>query len=112
MLSLIRAGVAAALLAVALLAAHAAEKAFQNSDLADSAIKLEAQIKSDAGAPVKPVAQIRRDADAASAGWAENPAVLKEVHQHVATQRVGGGVEGAAPVDPGDLLDERVVGAL
>jgi uncharacterized protein YfaS (alpha-2-macroglobulin family) len=67
MLSLIRAGVAAALLAVAPLAAHAAEKAFQNSDLADSAIKLEAQIKSDAGAPVKPVAQIRRDADAAFA---------------------------------------------
>jgi len=34
---------------------------------ADSAVALEAQIKSDAGTPVKPVAQIRRDADAAFA---------------------------------------------
>ena len=33
--------------------------------LAEAAITLEAQIKSDAGAPAKPVAQIRRDADAA-----------------------------------------------
>jgi alpha-2-macroglobulin len=65
MISLLRAGLTAALLAVAPLSAHAAEKAFQNSDLADSATTLEAQIKSDAGAPAKPVAQIRRDADAA-----------------------------------------------
>jgi alpha-2-macroglobulin len=70
MISLIRAGLAAALfvvapLVLALPAAQAAEKAFQNSDLADSAITLEAQIKSDAGAPAKPVAQIRRDADLA-----------------------------------------------
>ena len=41
------------------------KKPFQNSDLAESAITLEAQIKSDAGTPTKPVAQIRRDADAA-----------------------------------------------
>jgi uncharacterized protein YfaS (alpha-2-macroglobulin family) len=71
MMSLIRAGVAAALLAVApiaaSIAAHAAEKPFQNSDLAQSAITLEAQIKSDAGTPTKPVAQIRKDADAAFA---------------------------------------------
>jgi len=65
MISLIRAGVAAALLVAAPLAANAAEKAFQNSELADSAIKLEGQIKSDAGTPTKPVAQLRRDADAA-----------------------------------------------
>ncbi len=44
---------------------NAAEKPFQNSDLADSAITLEAQIKSDAGTPTKPLPQIRRDADAA-----------------------------------------------
>jgi uncharacterized protein YfaS (alpha-2-macroglobulin family) len=67
MLSLIRAGVAAALFALAPLAANAADKPFQNTDLADSAIKLEAQIKLDAGAPTKPVAQIRRDADTAFA---------------------------------------------
>ncbi len=67
MISLVRAGLAAALFAFAPLTAHAADKPFQNRDLADSAIKLEAQIKSDAGAPTKPVAQIRRDADAAFA---------------------------------------------
>ena len=67
MISLIRAGLAAALFALAPLTATAADKPFQNTDLADSAIKLEAQIKTDAGAPTKPVAQIRRDADAAFA---------------------------------------------
>src|SRR5208282_2000808 len=67
MISLIRAGLAAALFALAPLTVNAADKPFQNSELADSAIKLEAQIKSDAGAPTKPVAQIRHDADAAFA---------------------------------------------
>ena len=71
MISLVRAGVAAALIALAPVlvaeAANAAEKAFQNAELADSAIKLEAQIKSDAGTPTKPLAQIRKDADAAFA---------------------------------------------
>jgi alpha-2-macroglobulin len=67
MISLIRAGVAAALLIVAPLAANAAQKPFQNGDLADSATTLEAQIKSDAGTPAKPLAQIRHDADAAFA---------------------------------------------
>ena len=66
MFSLVRAGVAAALL-LAPLAAVAADKPFENKDLADSAVTLEAQIKSDAGAAAKPVAQIRRDADAAFA---------------------------------------------
>ena len=70
MLSMIRAGVAAALLVVVPLifvpfAASAADKPFQNKDLADSAITLEAQIKSDAGTQTKLVAQVRRDADAA-----------------------------------------------
>ncbi len=67
MLSLVRAGLAAALFAVASFAANAAEKPFQNSGLADSALKLEAQIKTDAGTPTKPLAQTRRDADAAFA---------------------------------------------
>ena len=69
--SLVRAGVAAALLAVAPLlvsqAAGAAEKPFQNRELADGAVTLEAQIKSDAGTPTKPLPQIRKDADAAFA---------------------------------------------
>ena len=65
MLSLVRAGLAAALVAVACLAANAAGKPFRDSDLADSAVALEAKIKADAGAPSKPLAQIRRDADAA-----------------------------------------------
>ena len=45
--------------------ATAANKPFANDDLANSAIELEAQIKSDAGVATKPVAQLRRDADAA-----------------------------------------------
>ena len=65
MLSLVRAGLAAALVAVACLAANAADKPFQDSDLGDSAVALEAKIKADAGAPSNPLAQIRRDADAA-----------------------------------------------
>jgi alpha-2-macroglobulin len=71
MLSFIRAGAAAALLMIvaplvaASSPANAADKAFQNRDLADSAITLEAQIKSDAGTPTKPLQQIRHDADAA-----------------------------------------------
>ena len=65
MLSLVRAGLAAAFFGFACMAANAAEKPFQDSELADSAVTLEAKIKSDAGAPSKTVAQIRRDADAA-----------------------------------------------
>src|ERR1700687_3163684 len=71
MFALARAGlavaIAAALFAVMPFAAQAADKPFVDSDLADSAVQLEAQIKSNAGAPTKPVAQIRRDADAAFA---------------------------------------------
>ena len=65
MLSCVRAGFAAALLAFAALPAFAADKAFQRDDLDDAAIKLEAQIKSDAGTVTKPAAQLRREADAA-----------------------------------------------
>jgi len=65
MLRLVRAGLAAALLSVISCAALAADKAFHTSDLDDAAIKLEAQIKSDAGTVTKPAATLRRDADAA-----------------------------------------------
>jgi len=78
MLTFVRAGLTAALvvllpvlslqvllLQVLLAQPAAAEKAFQRDDLADAAIKLEAKIKSDAGAVTKPAATLRRDADAA-----------------------------------------------
>jgi uncharacterized protein YfaS (alpha-2-macroglobulin family) len=66
----VRAGVIAALAFVLSTAspsslAMAAEKAFQRTDLAAAAIKLEAQIKADAGQIGKPLAQLRREADIA-----------------------------------------------
>ncbi len=67
MLSFVRAGLAAALLLLPLIAAApaAAEKAFVRDELNDAAIKLEAKIKSDAGTVTKPPATLRREADAA-----------------------------------------------
>jgi len=62
---LVRAGLAAALVALVFAAALAADKAFKPSGLDEAAIKLEAQIKSDAGNFSKPAATLRRDADAA-----------------------------------------------
>lgn len=61
----VRAGLAAALLALASLTAFAQEKAFTRSDLDAASLKLEEQIKADAGAVTKPVAQLRKDADTA-----------------------------------------------
>ncbi len=65
MFTSVRAGLAAALIAFTVIPAIAADKAFKRSDLDDAAIKLEAQIKSDAGTVTKPAATLRRDADAA-----------------------------------------------
>jgi uncharacterized protein YfaS (alpha-2-macroglobulin family) len=68
MLAPIRAGLIAVFAAVALLSptsTQAADKPYQRADLAQSAIKLEAQIKNDAGQVGKPLAQVRREADAA-----------------------------------------------
>src|ERR1041385_574444 len=65
MITFLRAGVAAALLTLACAPAGAADKAFQSSDLDQAAIKLEAQIKEDAGSVAKPVATLRQQADAA-----------------------------------------------
>jgi uncharacterized protein YfaS (alpha-2-macroglobulin family) len=45
--------------------AAAADKDFSNDALADAAIKLEAQIRADAGTVTKPAATLRKDADAA-----------------------------------------------
>jgi uncharacterized protein YfaS (alpha-2-macroglobulin family) len=63
--SFVRAGLAAALFALFPILAHAADKPFQRDDLADSAIRLEAQIKKDAGSVVKPAATLRREVDTA-----------------------------------------------
>ena len=65
MLALVRAALAAALLLLFVPPTHTADKAFQRNDLADAAIKLEAQIKADAGPVSKAAAALRRDADAA-----------------------------------------------
>src|SRR5215471_7265624 len=70
MIACARAGIVAALVALlslSLTVAASAQKAFQRDDLADAAIKLEAQIKAEAGAVTKPVAQLKREADAAFA---------------------------------------------
>ena len=65
MIGLVRAATLCATLALGLLTAQAADKAFRRDDLADSAIKLEAQIKSEAGPAAKSGAGLRTDADAA-----------------------------------------------
>ncbi|MBR0753777.1 alpha-2-macroglobulin family protein [Bradyrhizobium jicamae] len=69
MTALVRAAAFCATLALGLSlgfgTAHAADKAFKRDDLADSAIKLQAQIKTEAGAVNKTSATLRTDADAA-----------------------------------------------
>src|SRR5258708_26686415 len=65
MIGLIRAAAFCATLALGLVSAQAADKAFKRDDLADSAIKLEAQIKSEAGPVAKSGSSLRTDADAA-----------------------------------------------
>src|SRR6195952_3282343 len=65
MIGLVRAAALCATLALGLVSAQAADKAFKRDDLADSAIKLEAQIKSEAGPVAKSAATLRTDADAA-----------------------------------------------
>src|SRR5256885_12233704 len=65
MIGLVRAATLCAALALGLVTAQAAEKAFKRDDLADAAIKLEAQIKSEAGTVAKSGATLRTDADAA-----------------------------------------------
>src|SRR6266480_2039538 len=65
MIGLVRATVICATLALGLTSAEAADKAFKRDDLADSAIKLEAQIKSEAGPVAKTNATLKSDADAA-----------------------------------------------
>jgi uncharacterized protein YfaS (alpha-2-macroglobulin family) len=65
MTGLVRAAVFCATLALGLVNAQAADKAFKRDDLADSAVKLEAQIKSEAGPVAKTTATLKTEADAA-----------------------------------------------
>ncbi len=65
MIGLVRAVTLCATLAFGLVAAQAADKAFKRDELADAAIKLEAQIKSEAGPVTKSAATLRTDADTA-----------------------------------------------
>src|SRR3982751_1146269 len=67
MLASVRAGLAAALVAFSTFTAFAADKPFQRSDLADSAVRLESQIKTESGQVAKPVATLRSEAEAAFA---------------------------------------------
>jgi uncharacterized protein YfaS (alpha-2-macroglobulin family) len=62
---MLRSGLIAIALALACGAADAADKAYTRADLADAAIRLEAQIKSDAGQVATPLAKLRSDAEAA-----------------------------------------------
>jgi alpha-2-macroglobulin len=65
MIGLVRAVVVCAALMLGFVTADAGDKAFRRDDLADSAIKLEAQLKSEAGAVARPVGTLRTEADAA-----------------------------------------------
>src|SRR5262249_5544327 len=62
-----RAALPAALVPPSPFPASAADKPFQRSDLVDSAVRLEAQIKTEAGQVAKPVATLRSEAEAAFA---------------------------------------------
>ena len=65
MRAFVRAAIAAALVLLLSAPAIAADKAFKRAELADAAIKLEAQIKAESGEVTKPVAALRREVDAA-----------------------------------------------
>jgi alpha-2-macroglobulin len=65
MRAFVRAASAAALVLLLSAPTLAADKSFKRDDLADAAIKLEAQIKAEAGQVTKPIAELRREVDAA-----------------------------------------------
>src|SRR5258705_11819317 len=66
MLASVRAATIAALVAVAsVTSGFAADKAYVRDDLADAAIKVEGEIKKEAGTVAKPLATLRREADTA-----------------------------------------------
>src|SRR5262245_6424356 len=87
MLTQMRAGMMAALVLFASLFAtcscFAADKTYRPADLADAAVRLEGQIKTEAGVVTKPVAALRRDADLAFARNDERAGlqVLRQIAQ-------------------------------
>lgn len=66
MTGLVRAFTVCAALALGLVSAQAADKAFKRDDLADAAVRLEAQIKTEAGTINKSAAALKSDAEAAT----------------------------------------------
>ncbi len=93
MIGLVRAVSLCATLALGLVSAQAADKSFRRDDLADSAVKLEAQIKSEAGPVAKSAATLRTDADAA----------FRRLDYRVGLQIVGQ-IAALAPEDSGNWL--------
>ena len=93
MIGLVRAATLCATLAFGLVTAQAADKAFKRDDLADSAIKLEAQIKSEAGPVARPATTLRTAADAA----------FKRLDYRVGLQILGQ-IAAVAPEDSGNWL--------
>src|SRR5437879_10507794 len=81
MIGLVRAAALCATLALGLVTAQAADKAFKRDELADSAVKLEAQIKSEAGVVAKTSATLKTDADAAfkRSDFRTGPQVLGQI---------------------------------
>jgi alpha-2-macroglobulin len=67
MLSLLRASLTVALFVIACFSAIAADKPYHRDDLAEAAIRLEGQVKADAGPVAKPLATLKREADTALA---------------------------------------------
>ncbi|HEV7983344.1 MAG TPA: hypothetical protein VGP86_10650, partial [Xanthobacteraceae bacterium] len=67
MLAFVRASLTAALVSISSFSAFSADKPYHRDELADAAIRLEGQVKADAGTVAKPLAALRRDADAALA---------------------------------------------
>jgi len=65
MRAFVRAAFAAALVLLLSAPTIAADKSFKRDDLADAAIKLEAQIRAESGQVTKPIAELRREVDAA-----------------------------------------------
>lgn len=63
MFALVRATTLCATLVLGMVTAQAADKAFKRDDLADSAIRLEAQIKKESGSVAKTSATLKTDAD-------------------------------------------------
>src|ERR1700678_529468 len=63
MLTLLRASLTAALVFISSLSAIAADKPYHRDDLAEAAIRLEGQVKADAGPVAKPLATLKREAD-------------------------------------------------